>query len=138
VKSSATKGDSRFVNLVKVTLTLLVENQMGATSYYRASAEAVALMEGRSKVRFYLPPEIVRRDTLRPMPKLYAVDLAAEGKPMLPARAASNAPTPAARADFLKKAEASAPPNDGILMPQYLTPFAWDNERPSPTFVRSF
>ena len=136
VKATATKGDSRFVSRVKVTLILLAENQTGVPYYYRASAEAVALMEGRSKVRFYLPPEVVRRDTLRAEPKLYAVDLAVEGKALLPARAASNASTPAARADFLKKAEASASLNDGILVPQYLTPFAWDNERPAPAFVR--
>jgi len=27
--------------------------------------------------------------------------------------------------------------NDGILLPQFLTPFANDSSRPAPTFVRS-
>jgi hypothetical protein len=137
VKPAATRGDSRYVNRVKVTLTLAHEDRTNMLQYYRASAEAVALMEGRAKIRFYLPPEIVRRDTLRAEPKLWAVDVVADGQAMAPARAASSLTTPAARADFLKKADAVATANAGILVPQYLTPFAFDNDRSAPAFVRS-
>jgi hypothetical protein len=137
VKPAATKGDSRFANRVRITLTIAADGPENALVYYRATAEAVALQEGRSKVRFYLPPEIVRRDTLRTEPKLWAVDIVAAGQPMTSSRLAANMSTPAARADFLKKAAASAPANDGILVPQYLTPFAFDIDRPSPAFVRA-
>jgi hypothetical protein len=137
VKPAATKGDSRFINRVRITLTIAADGSDNTLAYYRANAEAVALMEGRSRVRFYLPPEIVRRDTLRAEPKLWAVDIVAAGQPMTPSRAAASMATPAARADFLKKAATSAAANDGILVPQYLTPFAFDTDRPSPAFVRS-
>jgi hypothetical protein len=133
VRSSAPKGESRFVNRVRVTLTLAVDNPTGVRSFYQASAEAVALEVGRSDIRFYLPPEIVRRDSLRADPKFYAIEILVDGQPMPPGRLATNAPN---LQTFVSKAAAEVGANAGILLPQYLSPFASDSARPSPAFVR--
>ena len=133
VRPSAGKGDNRFANRVKVTLTIAVDNPTGERSYYRTSAEAVALEVGRTNIRFYLPPEIVRRDKLHAEPKLYAVEISTSGQAMAPSKFASNAPDATA---FLTKAVEEAKPNSGILLPQYLTPFAYDASKPAPVFVR--
>ena len=133
VRSTSTKADSRFVNRVKVTLTVAFESAPGEYSHYRASAEAVALEVGRANFRFYLPPEVVRRDKLRTEPKLYAVEITADGQVMTPAKFASNAPE--ARV-FIKEADKETAANSGILLPQYLTSFAFDPGNSAPSFVR--
>lgn len=106
--------------------------------YYRSQAECIALEPGRSDVRFYLPPEIVKRDQLHGDPKFWLVELAIAGEPVPPAHNATSQSLGATllRADFLKRLEAAAPANDGILVPQYLTPFAHAYPRATPTFIR--
>jgi hypothetical protein len=37
---------------------------------------------------------------------------------------------------FLGRATSAGGVNDGIMMPQYLTPFSFDPQRRAPTFVR--
>ncbi len=134
VRPSAVKGDSRFVNRVRITLTLEAEGPgIVGSAYYRTSVEAVALEVGRSDIRFYLPPEIVRRDKLRAEPKVYAVEISVGGQDLTPSKTASNAPDPRA---FLAKAVEEATANNGILQPQYLTNFAFDSARPAPAFIR--
>ncbi len=133
VRPSTGKGENRFANRVKVTLTIAEDNPTGERSYYRTSAEAVALEVGRSNIRFYLPPEIVRRDKLHSEPKLYAVEISTSGQAMAPSKFSSNAPDATV---FLSKAVEEAKRNNGILLPQYLTPFAYDSNKPAPVFVR--
>ena len=70
----------RMVSRVKVTLTLQFELPAapGAerrSELYRADAECVALEPGRADVRFYLPPELVKRDQLHAEPKWWGVEL---------------------------------------------------------------
>lgn len=106
--------------------------------HYRAEAECVALEAGRSLVRFYLPPELVKRDQLHGDPKYWGVELTVGGRPVAAARAAF-APllgTADQRKNFLTKAGAAAGANDGLLLPQYLTPFAAEYPRATPSFVR--
>ena len=106
--------------------------------YYRAEAECVALEAGRADVRFYLPPEIVKRDQLHGDPKYWGVELTAGGR-ALPAGKAAYAGSLAnveQRRNFQTKAGAAAAANDGLLLPQYLTPFAHDYPRATPSFVR--
>lgn len=106
--------------------------------HYRADAECVALEPGRANVRFYLPPEIVRRDQLHGDPKYWGVELSVAGKPVAAARTAY-APalgTPEQRKAFQAKAGPLAAANDGVLQPQYLTPFALEYPRATPSFVR--
>src|ERR1019366_2869426 len=66
----------------RVRVSLLVGCELPAlaggerrTEYYRADAECIALEAGRADVRFYLAPEIVKRDQLHGDPKYWHVDV---------------------------------------------------------------
>lgn len=129
----------------RVKVSLLLAFELPATAgaerrldYYRAEAECVALESGRSDVRFYLPPEIVKRDQLHADPKYWGVELAIDGKPVPAARAAYSGSLPGneQRKNFQKRGSASAAANDGVLLPQYLTPFVNEYPRATPSFVR--
>ena len=141
---AATQATHSFLNRVKVTLSLAfhdpTEKDALKFSYYRASAEVVALEVGRSNLRFYLPGEIIKRDSLAGEAKYYAVELAVGGKaiPMKKGNGYSEASLPDLEhvQNFLTKAGAESAANDGSLLPQYLTGYANDNSRPSPTIVR--
>jgi hypothetical protein len=129
----------------RVRVSLLVGCELPAlaggerrTEYYRADAECVALEAGRADVRFYLPPEIVKRDQLHGDPKYWQVDVTAGGRPQ-PAGRASASPALAnadARKNFQSRASTAAAPNDGLMLPQYLTPFSGEYPRATPSFVR--
>ena len=133
----------RMVSRVRVQLSVGVESpaltsSTARTEYYRAEVECLALPSGRSEVRFYFPPELVKRDQLQGAPRNWAVELAVAGRTVLPARAASSTALvePVARRAFLVAALAGAPANDGCLLPQYFTPFALEYPRNTVTFVR--
>ena len=106
--------------------------------HYRADAECVALDPGRAEVRFYLPPELVKRDQLHGDPKFWLIDVTAGGRPQSAGRASASAAlaNADARKNFAARAASAAALNDGLLLPQYLTPFATDNPRATPSFVR--
>jgi hypothetical protein len=108
------------------------------TEHYRAEAECVALEAGRADVRFYLPPEIVKRDQLHGDPKFWTIDVTAAGRPQLPGRAGASASlaNAEARKNFQSRGSSAATANDGLLLPQYLTPFAGEYPRATPSFVR--
>ena len=129
----------------RVKVALLVGFELPALAggerrlqHYRAEAECVALDAGRANVRFYLPPELVKRDQLHGDPKYWGVELAVAGKPLPAARAAYSSALASAeqRKNFQAKAGAAAAANDGILVPQYLTPYAHEYPRATPSFVR--
>lgn len=141
-KPDKPKGTNRHVNRVRATLSLGIETtdadgQTGFT-FYRASAEAVALEQGKSFFRFYLPPEVVKRDGIRGDAKYYAVDLEADGKQQTPSRksVSSAFTSPASLQKFQSEVSSGAGANDGILQPQYLTPFAFAGGKPAPTMIR--
>ena len=106
--------------------------------HYRAEAECPALEPGRANIRFYLPPEIVKRDQLHGDPKYWGVELSAGGKAIAPARAAYATTLVSAeqRKNFQTRATTAAAANDGILQPQFLTPFVNEYPRATPSFVR--
>ena len=107
------------------------------TEHYRAEAECVALEAGRADVRFYLPPEIVKRDQVLAEPKLWSVEVTAGGRPQLASR--TGASPALVNAEALKGFQAratAAGANDGLLVPQYLTPFAGEYPRATPSFAR--
>jgi hypothetical protein len=134
IRPTSARDGARFVNRVKVTLTLAIDGASGEHAYYRASAEAVALEVGRANFRFYLPPEVVRRDRLRAEARVYAVEISAGGQPIAAGKFATNAPDARVFLDIARKAAAE---NEGILLPQHLTPFAFDREREAPSVVRA-
>jgi len=83
--SPPAEGSGRFVSRVRVGLMLGWELPAAPggsrrTDFYRGEAECVALEAGRASVRFYLPPELVKRDHLRGPPKLWHVTLLAGGR----------------------------------------------------------
>jgi hypothetical protein len=138
-------ANRNFVNRVKVTFNLgvfSVKAPQGATvpdTYYRASAEAVAIeTTGRTSFRFYLPPEIVKRDQVTGPQKFYLVELSVGGQ-VLPLTK-DNVPSTFTSAAFIdgfrSKVSGEATANDGILLPQYLTPFATGGTN-TPTFIRT-
>jgi hypothetical protein len=136
-------GPNQMVSRVRVALLLGFE--LPATpggerrlEHYRAEAECVALENGRADVRFYLPAELVKRDLLHGDPKYWGVELAAGGRPVGAGRAAYCPALAGAdqRKNFQKRAGVAAAPNDGLLQPQYLSPFANDYARSTPSFVR--
>lgn len=131
--------------LSRVRVSLLIGFELPAAArgerrleHYRADAECVALEAGRANVRFYLPPELVKRDQLHGDPKYWGVELAAGGKAVAPGRAAysTTLSTAEQRKNFQTRATAAAAANDGLLQPQFLTPFAQEYPRATPTFVR--
>jgi hypothetical protein len=133
----------QMVSRVKVAVLLGFELPAPAggerrVEHYRAEAECVALEPGRANVRFYLPPELVKRDQLRSDPKFWGIELAVGGRPVPAARGAyaTSLSTPEQRRNFLTKGSASAVANDGILQPQFLTPFVDEYPRATPSFVR--
>jgi hypothetical protein len=105
---------------------------------YRAEAEAVALGPGRASVRFYLPPEIVQRDAVRGDARHWSAEATVGGRPQAPARARHSPALAeaAARRLYAEKSAATAAANEGILLPQYLTPFVSDYPNDTPSFVR--
>lgn len=134
---------SQMVSRVRVTLLLGFELPAPAggerrLDYYRAEAECVALEPGRTDVRFYLPPEVVKRDQLYGDPRYWGIELGVDGRPLVASRAAYSLTlsTPEQRKNFQKRASAAGAANDGILLPQYLTPFANEYPRATPSFVR--
>lgn len=129
----------------RVKVALLVSYELPALAggsrqlqHYRAEAECVALEPGHANVRFYLPPEIVKRDQIRGEAKLWAVELAVAGRPVAAGRlaAATSLATPDQRRRYQAEAGAGATANDGILLPQFLTPFNLEYPRATPAFVR--
>ena len=139
-------ADNRqYINRVKVTLTLgifSVKAAQGAKipdTYYRASAEVAAIKStsGRTHFRFYLPPEIVDRDQITGEQRFYLVELFVDGKALpLTKYHVPSTFKPETVEGFRNKASAEVAANDGILLPQYLTPLANAGSPPAPSFIR--
>lgn len=134
---------SQMVSRVRVSLLLGFELPGAAggerrLEHYRAEAECVALEPGRANVRFYLPPEIVKRDQLHGDPKYWGIEVAVAGKAVSAVRAAYAASLGSAeqRKNFQTRGGAAAAANDGILQPQFLTPFVNEYPRATPSYVR--
>jgi hypothetical protein len=129
----------------RVRVTLLIGFELPAPAggerrieHYRADAEAVGLEAGRADVRFYLPPELVKRDQLHADPKYWGVEIAVAGRAVPAGRSAysPNLSSAEQRKNFQTRGGAAAAPNEGLLQPQYLTPFVNEYPRATPSFVR--
>jgi hypothetical protein len=129
---------ARNVDRVRVTLSISIKTRDNDFDFFRATAEAVSLRAGRASVRFYLPPEIVRREQINGTPHAYLVELAAKGRP-LPAgsgNASSVLQSAEVISSFKDRVVRAAPLNDGILVPQYDSPFEHSYGNDTPSFVR--
>ncbi len=134
---------SQMVSRVRVSLLLGFELAAAAgverhLEHYRSEAECVALEPGRANVRFYLPAEVVKRDQLHGDPKYWGVEVSVGGRAVPASRAAYAAAlaSPEQRKNFQTRAGPAAAVNDGILLPQFLTPFVNEYPRATPSFVR--
>jgi hypothetical protein len=141
-----------WVDRIKVTVTLSYQlsavkklpaaaksDDPGAKfAFYRAAATILTMQQGDSgSVFFYLPGEIVKRDSLSLAPDAYVVSLEVDGKAVAPSKysISSKLQTPAALKGFMELADRGAQENAGVLLPQY---HVWGdpNQSLSPTLVR--
>ena len=129
---------NRYADRVQVTLGITITKRNNEYDFYRASAEAVSLEAGRALVRFYLPPEIVKREQVNGEPFAWLVELAAQGRPvpLAASNASSNLRSMEAVRSFKDHVAQAAPTNDGVLVPQYDSPFADRYPADTPSFVR--
>lgn len=144
VKPGGKQVSGEFLSQVRVTLNLGYDVAGAARSgdasklFYRSTVEIPAVESGRVYVRFYLSPEIVKRDRLRgDLPHyLVELDVAGQSQKMTAAKASKDINSAAVLTSFKNQVSASATTTEGLLMPQYFTPFATDSRRQSPTFLR--
>jgi hypothetical protein len=123
----------RFADDITVSLALAtqVDRSDGRSyTFYAAKAEYPSLEVGQHWVRFYLPPEIVKRDRVRGEPFAFEVEvLTPEG---LEASLVSRAiQSPSALQSFRSRAAESSA-RAGSLRSQSQTPFAWAYPRDTP------
>ncbi len=140
---AAGAGVERYINHVRVTLNMGLEvmsppKNTPAIQLYRSTVEAVALENGRNFIRFYLPPEIVKRDGISTSVKYYLISLAVDGEEVPASQVGRNAvSTGLPNVDsFMSEISSKAGTNDGLLQPQHLTPFFNDSNKKAPTMVR--
>ena len=135
------ENNAGFVDSVRVALNLGLQSTLAGEDgfvFYRSEAEASTLDSGVARFRFYLPAAIVRRYQLSGEPFAFTVDVWIQGKPLPGSRTAisPNLTTPEALRDFQDRVARDAIRNDGILVPQYDTPFLIEYARDTPAFVR--
>lgn len=133
--ADATLADPGFLDNADVRLDLGLETRRQgrpAFEFYAATAQLVALEEGKTYLRFYLPPEIVERDQVRGEPHSYRVTVSRAGLP-LASFASRSLANPSALESFSRRVEAARAANDGVLLPQNRTPFypLYADETPS-------
>lgn len=142
IKPGGKQLSGQFLDRVRVTLSLGVEvvgtSEAPGLAYYQSSAEIITVESGKTAVRFYLPPEVLKRDKVRGEPKFYLVEVDAGGTAQTPSTAnvSKSINSPSLLSGFKNRLNTERARTEGVLMPQYLTPFATDSRRPFPTFFR--
>lgn len=119
--------------VVNLMLGLEVESESGKTfEFFRSEASLVSLKEGRHYIRFYLPPEIVERYRVRNEIHSFLVQLVRSEGPVFET-VSRQLERQQVKDSFLKRIEEESSRNDGILLPQFKTPFsdAYPRETPS-------
>ena len=128
VEAGPSGGRARFADRVRVELQWGVEapTAPGGFLFYRAAASAAALEAGRSVYRFYLPPEIIRRERIEAAPRYWTARVSVAGVDVPDSRRSVGAGFSSAEAvaNFRRQLAVRAPAQDGVLLPWYLTPFA--------------
>lgn len=130
------RKDPSWVDDLVVTLMLGIEspNDSGPSfEFFRSEASLVSLEEGRHFIRFYLPPEIVERDRIRNEVHSFIVQLTRSGA-LVYESVSEQLERPQVKQSFLRRLEAEASSNDGILLPQSKTPFFNAYARETPSF----
>lgn len=130
------------VDRVRVRTSLAYEAGSGNEKtwrFFESWAETVSLAPGTATLRFYLPPEIVTRDRVQSDALLYAIEIEVGGAPQSVSAAATSRTLrpPGARERFLERTRLEAVTTTGVFVPQHLSPFAFDADRPSPSVNRT-
>lgn len=138
---SAPENPTRFVDRVRVRLNLGFRVTPGGErfAFYQAESTAVTVEQGKAHFRFYLPPEVVKRDRLSGPADFWAVQLTVGGEAMPVSRrqVSPSLPNPTVLENFLARVANEAATNAGVLVPQFLSPFAEaDFGRGTPSFIR--
>ncbi|MBD5780586.1 hypothetical protein IEN85_13880 [Pelagicoccus sp. NFK12] len=127
------EGNPRFADDITVSLALATEVNRGsgrAYEFYAAKADYPSLEVGQHVARFYLPPEIVKRDRVRGEPFAYEIELLSrEGLKF--ALVSPNLERPGALQSFRSKVAAGAAGSSELRL-QHQTPFAWLYPRNTP------
>lgn len=126
-------ANPRFANDIAVSLALATEvNRERGTAYefYATQIEFPTLEVGQHVVRFYLPPEIVKRDRVRGEPFAFEVEVIS-GDQLETSLVSRNLQRPNALQRFHSQVVANASASSE-MRPQYRTPFAWSYPRDTP------
>lgn len=130
------EGPFDYLRGAEVSLALAIEVDEGALrrfEFFSASAEPVALEDGRSVIRFYLPPEILDMYDVRGEPFSYLATVRrSDGGEVV--RASPRLESEAAMASFQDRLAEQRAVNDGVLRPQHLSPFFDYYPEDTPTF----
>ncbi|MDQ8180037.1 hypothetical protein [Pelagicoccus sp. SDUM812005] len=132
-------ANPRFADEVAVSLALATEvNRGGGRSFefYAARVEYPTLEVGQHVVRFYLPPEIVKRDRVRGEPFGYEIEILSPAG-LEDSLVSPNLERPEALQSFRSEA-ASRSEESREMRLQFETPFAWmyPRDTPSPRLKR--
>jgi hypothetical protein len=123
----AGSGRSRYASGVGINLSLATEvkEAEGGLEFYRAAVTAVALESGQHTVRFFIPPEVVSRDRLQTALRYWVIDLTAAERelPINRSQVGDGFSSPAALENFRQRLAVRSKQNEGVLLPQHLTPF---------------
>ncbi len=150
---AAKAGNKKWVDKVKVTVTQIYKTTSVKPedwNYYRSSATVLTIEVNQPRsVLFYLPGDIVKRDTLKKEPDFYYVQLEVAGneEPVFDARGIVLADQKMALHKDLQTKAKYDPAKDaadrgvittpGVLRPQYLVLYADTPVVPSsPEFIR--
>ncbi len=133
--SDSTRQNPDYIDDLVVGLMIgveLTDDSKGGFEFYRSEASMVSLKEGRHFIRFYLPPEIVERDRIRNEVHSFLVQLTRSGA-IVSESVSRLLERPTVKESFLTRVDSESAKNDGILLPQYKTPFftAYAQETPS-------
>lgn len=133
-RGDAESANPRFTREIAVMLDLATETEARGTAryeFYAATAEYPTLEVGRCVIRYYLPPEIVKRDRLRGEPFAWQVFVFEEDEE-LAALTSNSLGTGGALASYRSRLAREAGRSEGILRLQSETPFRDFNARDTP------
>jgi hypothetical protein len=128
---SPNAGAPDFAREVELILSVAFRQETGtagerpAFTFYRSTVRLPALEQGGpGRIPFYLPGVVVQRDRLPGRPFAWVVELSVEGEalPVRRGQFGGEIPTRESYENFLQRARAEAPPQDGWLRPVYRTP----------------
>ncbi|WOO41887.1 hypothetical protein [Rubellicoccus peritrichatus] len=136
-------ANPRYVDNITVTLTLGYESK-GASpfTFYQAEATLVTLETGKKKeIAFWMPYDVVQRDNLPKEPKYWIVELEVNGQQLnLLVDNKKSFSSGFTNLDsingFKSQASGKLSETDGILVPTYLSPNPYIDQREPAAFIR--